>query len=421
MNPQNDHKRVLVPIETWEFNSPYLKFSGRNADIGLFAEAFIYYEKVFVYVNTVKEFEEFIEFFAKANKVDQLIELINNKIINFFYYSFMSTAINNQGVFSIWNMQFNKENSQSDFIRLVVNKSNLPISSKRRQKLWQAIVSNLIDEESTDYQSPVLDAKKAMKDNKKCAILIQTYIDNLYKNLELGPPPEVNCQIMDTAADRWNIKTNLNFGDLNKLASNKLGFRPEMPLIGEVQSNRLIWTGLKYGFDLSLGDVMSQVVGNKLYEAEEKMDKTKVTLDNLKSKVEFPDIRKLVNEDTISVEDIFNIRIHADKFRNWLQQEGERDRDAIIAYHNEVSKSSGITKKISGTLKIFGKLTQLAPAAYPLATKDLSLASNLAVSGAGLVTAEFLDRIANSMNKEWRPVVFGEWLKEEVKKNKQPL
>jgi hypothetical protein len=55
---KNDHKSVLVPIEAWEYNSPYLKYIGKKADIGLFAEAFIYYDRVYVNLLTPQEFEE---------------------------------------------------------------------------------------------------------------------------------------------------------------------------------------------------------------------------------------------------------------------------------------------------------------------------------------------------------------------------
>lgn len=412
----NDHKSVLVPIETWEYNSPFLKFLGKPADVGLFAESLIYYEKIYIQINTVGEFEQFVEFFAKGNKIDQLIELIKNKIINIFYYSFMSTAINNEGTFSVWNMQF-KKGVQSDFIRLIVNKAKLNINSKRRQLLWAAIIENLIDEDSKDYDAPVLDAKEAMHDNKKCEALIQPYVNEIYKKMKLGKPPTINCKIDDVSSGEWKIVTNINFKELNNLTNNKLGFRPEMPLIGEVQSNRIIWTSLQKGLDLFLGDVMGQVVGNKLEEAEITINKTEKVITDLKSKVEFPDIRASVNNGTMGAEDVFNIRINAGKFRQWLQQEGERDRDAILAYHNEVAKASGMKKHVSSTLKIFGIVTAgIGIPAYQVISRDISASGALIAGGVSTASASFLNQIANSISEEWKPVVFGDWLKKESAK-----
>lgn len=416
---KNTHKSALVPIEAWEYNSPFLKYLGKASDIGSFAEALIYYEKVYVVISTPKQFEEFVMFFVKGDKVDVLIELIKDKVINFFYYTFLSTAMDNpeRKEFSIWNFNFTKGNYQhSEFIRLVVNIANLPISSNRRHKLWKAIVDNVIDEDSSQYNPPILDAKDAMQDGGKVSILVQAYLDNIYKNLNVGKPPVIETRIDNLTPEKWNIVTNYNFRVVNELTQNKLDFRQEMPLIGEVQSNRLIWTSLIRGHDLFLGDVMSQVVGNKLEEAEEKINKAENVIDELKARVEFPDIRSLVNNGSLSIEEIFNIRIHADKFRTWLQQEGERDRDAIIAYHNEVTKASGIRKRVSSTLKVFGVISGgLASPVYQAVTKDLSLTSNIIAGGAGLALGGFLNNVASSISKDWRPVVFGEWIKKEIK------
>jgi len=417
---KNTHKTALVPIEAWEYNSPYLKYLGKAADIGVFAEAFIYYEKVYVVMSTPQQFEEFVMFFIKGNKVDALIELIKNKVINFFYYTFLSTAMNNpeRREFSMWNFNFTKgKYPHSDFIRLIVNPANLPISSKRRHLLWKAIVDNVIDENSPEYDPPILDAKDAMQDGRKVSILIQAYLDDIYKKLKAGKPPIIETRIDSWTPEKWNIVTNYNFTIVNDLTQSKMDFRQEMPLIGEVQSNRIIWTSLIKGYDLFLGDVMSQVVGNKFEEAEEKINKAENVIDELKARVEFPDIRSLVNNGLLGVEEIFNIRIHAEKFRIWLQQEGERDRDAIIAYHNEVTRASGISKSVSSTLKLFGIITGgLASPAYQLITNDLSTTSNLVAGGAGIMLGGFLNNVASSISKDWRPVVFGEWIKKELKK-----
>jgi hypothetical protein len=88
-----------------------------------------------------------------------------------------------------------------------------------------------------------------------------------------GSPPKIECKIVDISPDTWNITTNFDFKELNKITGNRLNFRNEMPLIGEINSNRLIWTSLRKNYDLFLGDVMSQVMGNKLEEAEMKIKK----------------------------------------------------------------------------------------------------------------------------------------------------
>ena len=156
-----------------------------------------------------------------------------------------------------------------------------------------------------------------MRDAAKCTALVQAYIDDIFKKLNLGPVPIIKCEIVDINEEQWKINTNINLDELNK-RTGVLGFRKEMPLIGEVQSNRLIWTAQKRGYDLFLGNVMSQVVGNKLQEAEDKSNKSERIITDLKSKVEFPDIWKGVNDNSLSIEDVLDIRKKAGKFRERL-------------------------------------------------------------------------------------------------------
>lgn len=48
----NDHTTAVVPIETWAFQSPRLRRGGQVLDVGLLAEALIYYDRVLVVPST---------------------------------------------------------------------------------------------------------------------------------------------------------------------------------------------------------------------------------------------------------------------------------------------------------------------------------------------------------------------------------
>lgn len=102
----------------------------------------------------------------------------------------------------------------------------------------------------------------------------------------------------------------------------------------------------------------SALVGDKLFEAGEVAVRSKIKTQNvieeLELKVEFPDLRKLVNLDKIDFARVLEIRKKAKKFREWLQSESEREREAIWAYHREVARKSGFTNVARHTLKLFG-------------------------------------------------------------------
>ncbi|MFQ5568291.1 MAG: hypothetical protein ACE5G0_01365 [Rhodothermales bacterium] len=150
---------------------------------------------------------------------------------------------------------------------------------------------------------------------------------------------------------------------------------------------------------------MSVLVGNKLYEGS-RVAKLGQTIESLESIVEFPDVRSLVGRGDLTWSDVLRIRRKAVKFRRWLQQESDRDRDAIIAYHHEVAKESNLLRASRKGLSIFGVLGGAAAGAVlsgPLG----------AVVGAG---GGYLLDLAAKIGSEWKPVVFGNWMKKRIEK-----
>ena len=53
---------------------------------------------------------------------------------------------------------------------------------------------------------------------------------------------------------------------------------------------------------------------------------------------------------------MLTIRKKSARFRSWLANEADRDRDAIIAYHNEIGAELGIISAGRKVLRIFGVL-----------------------------------------------------------------
>lgn len=417
-NSLNKHTTVLVPLEVWQFNSPHLVKAKKHADLGLLAEALIYYDKIFLSINTVSEFEELIEWFSSQGKLGLFFRLLKEKTLCLFYYHFMTTAINNQGIFSIWNINAPQASNQSDFIRLVVYRSNLAkfMNSRKRARLYKIIEENLIDEMSEGYDPPVENSRLALKQTERVDLLIQAYVDNLFKNFQPGvKPPKIHSTIVNSEKDQFTINYNYDFKKLDELIGAPGYFRGEIPVIGDAHSNRLIWTSSKYGWDLYLGDVMSTVVGNKLFEVEQSTNKSQKTISKLTEKVEYPNIRELTNQRIIDIDLIMKIRNHGSKFRGWLQQESERDRDEIVAYHQEVTKASGITKFTSSTLKLFGNLLQYGPPFYTAV--DQTPLTRVIAAGAN-IGGSFAKNIGESLEKDWKPVVFGDWVIKEVRKKK---
>jgi hypothetical protein len=151
---------------------------------------------------------------------------------------------------------------------------------------------------------------------------------------------------------------------------------------------------------------MSVIVGDKLYESSFRALATNKIVDSLQRAVEFPDVRNLVNEAKINLDDILLIRSKAGKFRKWLQSEGERDRDALIAYHNEVAKESGFTKVSRTTLNLFGILGGATIGG--IVENKVPGVPGVAIGALAVAGTEYLFDIAKRINQDWKPIVFGD-------------
>ena len=60
----SDHSAVLVPVETWAYSAPKLKGAGTNVDIGLFAEALLYYDRVLLNFTTQPQLADALRWLA---------------------------------------------------------------------------------------------------------------------------------------------------------------------------------------------------------------------------------------------------------------------------------------------------------------------------------------------------------------------
>jgi hypothetical protein len=204
----------------------------------------------------------------------------------------------------------------------------------------------------------------------------------------------------------------INFHELAKALGKDLNFDNGTPLAGACNSNKHIQGAMILNCDLFLGKPLSSLVGFKLSEAISRVNKSQNILESLYHKVEFPDIRALVNNGTLKLDDVLSIRKKAKRFREWLQTEKARDRDAIIAYHNEVSNSLGLSKLGNKSLNFFGVIGG-SIAGSIIGQESGALIG--ATSGAGL---QYLINLGLKYGTEWKPVIFGNWLSDYAQKKK---
>lgn len=411
----SDHSKTLIPLETWCYHSPDLKYIGKSTDIGLLAEALIYYDQVLIDPGYLLNFIDLINWFIKQDKYDLFLSLIKDDIIKIYNFAFFTNSVEKDGEYTLWNINSPEQAEPNSFLRryLYDEQINQCIPNRRdRIKIYKAFENRVVEAHPQSFNLAIENAREDFKNPKRSALLVQVLVDELFPLLKLGQPPEINVKICNKGT-QTQIIYNINFDHLSQLIGKNIDFNKGTPLTGEGHCNRLLWSAAQLNCDLFLGKPMSRLAGDKLYETGFKTTKIKNMIESLNIKVEFPDIRSLVNSDKLNIDDILFFRKKARKFREWLNEEGERDRDAIIAYHNEFSKENNLEKFGGKTLSIFGRFG--GPALGGFIGYSLGNAEG-AVLGAVLGEApSFIIELATKLN-DWKPVVFGNWLSNRIEK-----
>lgn len=468
----SDHRIALVPLATGYFQSPELFSKGRKADTGLFAESLIYYDSVYVHVDNPEQFASFISLLIQQGlSYENLIELVDQGVVRFFntvlvmpymgtghpkiitsLYSIQEQAMLEPNYFSKRYLEFeglkNSFSGLNSFDSKTFNKFCRLAEKTAVTFSGENIGDNVIDNAYKDCFNP-----------KRFGLIAKSFYKELYKINGMGKLPnfdvsvrELNSQNMQEIAE--NTDSTILGRDLgnNSLSIHELAFRPKIKPIPSLEdkkitstfshspvvfagiSNLYVNSAARLKADLFLTNPVSKVVGDKLYEMSDfeisvQDKKIQNIIEKLEAKVEFPNIQQFVNEDKMDFEKVLEIRRKAKKFREWLQSESERDRDAIIAYHNEIAKVTGFSKVKSRTLNIFGVLASgVVGGSVGVLTKHLSEDASLAaIAGSSTfaiasevskrasikVTEKLFDYGAN-IGSDWKPVVFGKWLQSEI-------
>ena len=416
----SDHTKAIVPIESWSYNSPEIRFQGYEIDIGLLAEALIYYDTVYVNVANQPQFALLIEWFIRQDRFEKFLSLVSEGIIQVYDFSFATAAVRHGSsrTYTLTNIQDEaqrKPNSfEQRFLYHTIVQSVVP-NSKKRKKLYSVFRDKVVEGKSNEYSIAIENARLDHADPRRVALILQAFVDELYRFRKLGHPPQIIASV-DQSADKSerSISWNIDIEVLSELAGPNLFFRLETPLTAGGVSNRLLWAAAQQNCDLYLGSPMSTLVGDKLYEASYKVLEISKIIETLEKSVEFPDVRGLINTAKMNFDDVLLIRDKAKQFRQWLQVEGERDRDALIAYHNEVANQSGFSQVGRTMLLAFGFLSGAALGS--IVEDNISSASGEAVGAAVSKGVSYLFDIISKLQHDWKPVIFGRWMKNRIKK-----
>ena len=466
------HKTAFVPLATGYFQSPELLLNGRKADTGLFAESLIYYDSVYVHVDNPEQFANFISLLIQQGlSYEKLIEIIEDGTLRFFgtvmIMPFLGTG-NPKIVTSLYSIQEEAIYEPNYFSKRFLDFEGLRDSfssltdfdSKTFEKFYEVAQKASTIFSGNDIGDDVIDnAYKDCINPKRFKLVAKSFYKELYKVHKMGKLPnflvgikEVNAQNIHQIARNIDStilgqpigETEYKIHELEFIPKIKpipslenteiKSTFPHSPIVFAGISNLYINCAARLNCDLFLPNPISEIIGDKLFEIsdfelENPSNKVQNIIEKLESDVEFPDLSQLVNSDEIDFVKVLEIRNKAKKFRDWLQDESERDRDAIIAYHNEVAKQTGFTNIAKRSLNIFGVLASASVAgaiSYKVSNDPQlstmvgsatgAMSSKIVEKGLSKATEKLFDYGANKFGEEWKPVCFGNWYRNDIEK-----
>jgi hypothetical protein len=424
----SDHTKAIVPMETWWYSSPELHEQNINIDMGLFAEALVYYDQLYVKAGNAHQFASFIEWFIKRDQHAILFRLINEGVIHFYHYAFSINPLVHPGGSTLYHINDPGMKEPNSFQRRIIESPEVVAAFSNptlHAKFCKALEGKIVEEKVEDFEHTIDNANADFTNQRRNRLLLQSLLDEMYIIKGLGEAPSVQSKVIHLP----NGEVVINWGlDLDGIAK-AFGIRgvedrapggqvlASMSLTCAGIANDLLLSATRHNADLYLPSPLSIVTGDKLYEASlESTAKTQVVIDELQDQVEFPDLRREINENNVGIEDVIRVRNKGERFRKWLQDEAERDRGAIIAYHHEVAKEAGFTRGARKILRLFGVLggpTSGAVIGALLTPNPVHGAAAGALIGESV---KYLCEIGANIGTGWTPVVFGKWYKERISK-----
>src|SRR5689334_10552025 len=363
----SDHSLAFVPLGTGYVQSTDLLARGRPVDTGLLAEALVYYDRVLFNVDNPEQFSALISWLIQQGlSIENIIALFRDGVFSVYDFAFYTNPFvdfhppDGIAIHGLHNLQDPTMLKPNSFVeRYVEFESLIKVFDSRAvyNEFAAALEGRVIEVKADDIGASAIDnAYQDFLNPERNALMAQQLVNEIYRIKKLGKPPRVQAYVRDAGEGEFDVTWNIRLSELPavEVESNIKG-ADTLPLSIAAQANKYLWAAERLHCDLFLARPVSALVGDKLFEAGEVAVKSRIKTQNvieeLEIKVEFPDLRKFVNLDKIDFKRVLEIRKKATKFREWLQSESERDREAIWAYHHEVAKAAGFANIARHTLK----------------------------------------------------------------------
>ena len=150
----SEHKVALVPIESWCYNSPELLVSGQSIDLGLLAEALLYYDRVMLQVTNQAQFSALLAWTIRSGHFDEFLDLVKDGIVTVYDYSFLTAPFEADGAFTLVNLQDPVQAVYGTFPRRYLYHAEVEAvipHARRRKRLYEAFRDRVYEVKADDF------------------------------------------------------------------------------------------------------------------------------------------------------------------------------------------------------------------------------------------------------------------------------
>lgn len=203
----SDHTTALVPIATGQISSPELHEKSVAVDVGLFAEALVYYDRLLVQPGSPGQFGAFVRWFAQRGLLQELIALIRDDTVRIYDYAFLVNPMIDKGVFSLWNITDPVLNEPNSFARRLIDNGELVKEFPDHEtfdEFKRALDGRVIEVKSDGFGPTVEGAVADFLTPERNALLTQVLLDELFALKGLGKAPTVRVTVERAGRGKTN-------------------------------------------------------------------------------------------------------------------------------------------------------------------------------------------------------------------------
>jgi hypothetical protein len=237
----------FVQLEPWFYQSPRLLKTGRKIDMGLLAEAMIYYESVYFGHTTDEQFARVAAWFKGYGAIGDFVSLMNDRVLIPYFYAFYTLPAEKNNIWSVYNIQDEEAAAKPVFNSRILHSHRLAGLIKKRTTIRDvetAAMVHHVEVKAETFGPGLANAKSDYEDEQRCAFLLQIVVDDLYRDLGLIKPPVIEAKIVRHDHGLQTIAWNFDFGLFRKKLGPDLSFHRGTPLAGAAYGAKMLWSAV---------------------------------------------------------------------------------------------------------------------------------------------------------------------------------